>query len=298
MHHYGAYLGVFTMHNPANQSALIFTDLDGSLLDHDSYSFEPAKNLLLELESAAIPVIPITSKTFAEVKKLRIKLGNQHPFIVENGAAIAIPKNYFSRPPEGCYEVADFWIVANSQPRNQWCELLAQQAQEFAGEFETFTSIFAAKGAAGIKEITGLSLEQAELSNQRDFSEPIHWLGSEQRKQAFIEKLTAAGGTLLQGGRFLALGGKVDKGCALLQLTELYQQFKALPQIHTLAIGDSGNDISMLEAATSAIIIRSKTHPAPSLSREHNLIKSTAYGPDGWAQSVSLWYTNFLEIGS
>ncbi|MGB2374896.1 MAG: HAD hydrolase family protein, partial [Porticoccaceae bacterium] len=74
------------MHNPANQSALIFTDLDGSLLDHDSYSFEPAKNLLLELESAAIPVIPITSKTFAEVKNLRIKLGNQHPFIVENGA--------------------------------------------------------------------------------------------------------------------------------------------------------------------------------------------------------------------
>ena len=286
------------MHNPANKSALIFTDLDGSLLDHDSYSFEPAKNLLLELESAAIPVIPITSKTFAEVKNLRIKLGNQHPFIVENGAAIAIPVYYFSSMPKDCYEKSGFWILANSQPRDHWNTLLEENSQEFDGEFETFSTIYKTKGAEGIQEITGLSLDQAELSNQRDFSEPIHWVGSEQRKQAFIKKLTAAGGTLLQGGRFLALGGKVDKGCALLQLTELYQQFKALPQIHTLAIGDSGNDISMLEAATSAIIIRSKTHPAPSLSREHDLIKSTAYGPDGWAQGVSLWYTNFLEIGS
>ena len=286
------------MHNPANKSALIFTDLDGSLLDHDSYSFEPAKNLLLELESAAIPVIPITSKTFAEVKNLRIKLGNQHPFIVENGAAIAIPVYYFPSMPKDCYEKSGFWILANSQPRDHWNTLLEENSQEFDGEFETFSSIYKTKGAEGIQEITGLSLDQAELSNQRDFSEPIHWVGSEQRKQAFIKKLTAAGGTLLQGGRFLALGGKVDKGCALLQLTELYQQFKALPQIHTLAIGDSGNDISMLEAATSAIIIRSKTHPAPCLSREHNLIKSTAYGPDGWAQGVSLWYTNFLEIGS
>ena len=136
------------------------------------------------------------------------------------------------------------------------------------------------------------------MSNQRDFSEPIHWLSSEQRKQAFIEKLTAAGGTLLQGGRFLALGGKVDKGSALLQLTELYQQFLSLAKIHTLAIGDSGNDISMLDAATSAILIRSNTHSAPRLRRDSNLITSHGVGPHGWAESVSFWLKNFLEIGS
>ena len=165
------------MHNPANKSALIFTDLDGSLLDHDSYSFEPVKNLLLELESAAIPVIPITSKTFAEVKNLRIKLGNQHPFIVENGAAIAIPVYYFPSMPKDCYEKSGFWILANSQPRDHWNTLLEENSQEFDGEFETFSSIYKTKGAEGIQEITGLSLDQAELSNQRDFSEPIHWVG-------------------------------------------------------------------------------------------------------------------------
>ena len=110
----------------AKSPALIFTDLDGSLLDHDSYSFEPAKRLLKNLESANIPVIPITSKTFAEVAVLRTILNNRHPFVVENGAAIAIPNKYFSSMPEDCYEKSGFWVIANSQPRQHWNKLLKE----------------------------------------------------------------------------------------------------------------------------------------------------------------------------
>ena len=73
---------------------LIFTDMDGSLLDHHSYSFKPAVEMLDKLEIQGIPVIPITSKTKAELLPLRKQLNNSHPFIVENGAAIYIPRNY------------------------------------------------------------------------------------------------------------------------------------------------------------------------------------------------------------
>lgn len=278
--------------------ALLYTDLDGSLLDHNTYNFEPTKYLLEKLENLNIPVIPSTSKTFAEVKSLRIDLNNRHPFIIENGAAIAIPKYYFSSMPEDCFNKSDFWIIANSQPRQHWNKLIEDNTADFKGEFETFTSIVKAKGSQGISDITGLNLKQAELSNKRDYSEPIHWLGTEARKQQFIQTLTSVGGTLLQGGRFLALGDKVDKGSALLQLTKIYQQHNLLPEIHTLAIGDSGNDISMLEAATSAIVIRSKTHSAPILTRNNNLQISENFGPEGWAETVSNWLTIFLEIGS
>jgi predicted mannosyl-3-phosphoglycerate phosphatase (HAD superfamily) len=176
--------------------------------------------------------------------------------------------------------------------------LIDNNTQDFESEFETFTSIVKEKGYQGISDITGLSLEQAELSNQRNYSESIQWLGSEARKQQFIQTLTSAGGTLLQGGRFLALGDKANKGSAFLQLTKLYQQFSLLPDIHTLAIGDSGNDISMLEAATSAIVIRSRTHSAPILTRNKNLQISDSFGSEGWTETVSSWLTNFLEIGS
>ena len=48
-------------------SYLIFTDLDGTLLDHFSYSHAPADQLIPVLQHAGIPIIINTSKTFAEV---------------------------------------------------------------------------------------------------------------------------------------------------------------------------------------------------------------------------------------
>lgn len=81
---------------------LIFSDLDGSLLDNDSYSHAAADALLAKLDQDEIPVILTTSKTRAEVEALRVELNNRHPFITENGAAVYIPQGYFSTKPEGC----------------------------------------------------------------------------------------------------------------------------------------------------------------------------------------------------
>jgi mannosyl-3-phosphoglycerate phosphatase family protein len=272
---------------------IVFTDLDGTLLDHYSYSFEAAIATLDKLERLGIPVIPITSKTFAEVSRLRDQLNNRHPFIVENGAAIAIPKNYFDTRLDSWIDMDDFWVCPNSKPRSHWNQLLSNNAQAFIGEYETFTSVVKHRGYQGLQEITGLNLAQAILSNERSYSEPIHWLGSDSSKQAFIKTLTNAGGTLLQGGRFLALGDAVDKGSTLLQLTEIYQTLGGFSGMHSLALGDSGNDVSMLEIADSAVIIRSQTHDTPALSRQDNLYVSNLYGPEGWAESVALWLKNF-----
>ncbi|MGB1289842.1 MAG: HAD-IIB family hydrolase [Porticoccaceae bacterium] len=272
---------------------IIFTDLDGTLLDHYSYSFEAAIPMLDKLEQLDIPVIPITSKTFAEVSRLRDQLNNRHPFIVENGAAIAIPKDYFDAHHDSWIDQGDFWICPNSKPRKHWNQLLSKNAEAFVGEYETFTSVVEHRGYQGLQEITGLNLAQAILSNERNYSEPIHWLGSDSSKQAFIKTLTNAGGTLLQGGRFLALGDAVDKGSTLLQLTEIYQTLGGFSGMHSLALGDSGNDVSMLEIANSAVIIKSQTHDTPALNRQDNLYVSNFYGPEGWAESVSLWLKNF-----
>lgn len=272
---------------------IIFTDLDGTLLDHYSYSFEAAIPMLDKLEQLDIPVIPITSKTFAEVSRLRDQLNNRHPFIVENGAAIAIPKDYFDAHHDSWIDQGDFWICPNSKPRKHWNQLLSKNAEAFVGEYETFTSVVERRGYQGLQEITGLNLAQAILSNERNYSEPIHWLGSDSSKQAFIKTLTNAGGTLLQGGRFLALGDAVDKGSTLLQITEIYQTLGGFSGMHSLALGDSGNDVSMLEIANSAVIIKSQTHDTPALNRQDNLYVSNFYGPEGWAESVSLWLKNF-----
>jgi mannosyl-3-phosphoglycerate phosphatase len=77
---------------------LVFTELDGTLLDHQTYSWDPARSALALLSRHKIPWMIVTSKTRAEVEVLRTELGNEHPFIVENGGAAFVPKGYFGFP--------------------------------------------------------------------------------------------------------------------------------------------------------------------------------------------------------
>lgn len=269
---------------------VIFTDLDGSLLDHHSYSFAPAANYLARLESQQIPVIAITSKTRTEVLAIRHQMANSHPFVIENGAAICIPKNYFTHCPERAVESGDYWVISNTEPRSQWLQILDRVGKPFVSEFQTFSSVCAEQGIEGLALLTGLTLEQARLAQQREYSESINWLGTKSRKAELIRRLHEAGAHLLQGGRFLSMGGNTDKGRALLQLQALYLQQQGKCQ--SLAIGDSANDISMLEAANSALIIRSPSHQMPSLERTENLYRSEANGPNGWVEGVSAWLKN------
>ncbi|MDA8781752.1 HAD-IIB family hydrolase [Porticoccaceae bacterium] len=269
---------------------VIFTDLDGSLLDHHSYSFAPAANYLARLESQQIPVIAITSKTRTEVLAIRQQMANSHPFVIENGAAICIPKNYFTHCPQRAVESGDYWVISNTEPRSQWLQILDRVGKPFVSEFQTFSSVCAEQGIEGLALLTGLTLEQARLAQQREYSESINWLGTKSRKAELIRRLHEAGAHLLQGGRFLSMGGNTDKGRALLQLQALYLQQQGKCQ--SLAIGDSANDISMLEAANSALIIRSPSHQMPSLERTENLYRSEANGPNGWVEGVSAWLKN------
>lgn len=76
---------------------LVFTDLDGTLLDHDTYSFDAALPALRLLEKENIPLVINTSKSRGEIEMYRSLLGNRHPFVSENGGGIFIPDGYFSR---------------------------------------------------------------------------------------------------------------------------------------------------------------------------------------------------------
>jgi HAD superfamily hydrolase (TIGR01484 family) len=75
---------------------LVFSDLDGTFLDHDTYSYEKAKNSLELIKKREIPLIFCTSKTRREIEYWREKIGNKDPFISENGGGIFIPRSYFS----------------------------------------------------------------------------------------------------------------------------------------------------------------------------------------------------------
>jgi len=265
-----------------SQKVLVLTDLDGSLLDHFSYSFSPAEPLLSLFKEAAVPVIPVTSKTRAELVALRRELNNQEPFIVENGAAVFIPQHYFASPPSGSVPVDEFYCYQFSKSRDYWISLLAEQRPAFRSEFETFSSM----GIEGIQEATGLSENAARLADMREFSEPVRWLGSDARKEIFVKTLREAGATVLQGGRFLHVTGDCNKGSALQWLYRQYQGFAPDRSFLTIAAGDSDNDVDMLQVADCAVVIRSPVHPPPAVEHSNSYL-SDKTGPEGWVEGVS-----------
>lgn len=270
-----------------NDSLLVFSDLDGSLLDHVDYSWSSAQPALQKLQQAQIPLIFNTSKTLPEVIELRSALANPHPFICENGAAIYIPKAYFAAQPKSTSNCTiagqDFWYCQIGETRDYWQKLLLEAAPDHS----VYRS-FAQLGKEQIARATGLSIQQSANANQRKASEVIHWLGNSQEQRNFISSLQNHGAQILQGGRFLhLLSPKANKGSAMQWLTAQYQQSNA-NTLFTVAIGDSANDIPMLEISDYAIVIRRHSIPSLILMREDtiNIYTSDSIGSLGWNNSL------------
>ena len=72
----------------SNTNILIFTDLEGSLLNHNNFDFKEIKGFILSCISKGIKIIPNTSKTHTEINIFFDQLGQRLPFVCENGAAI------------------------------------------------------------------------------------------------------------------------------------------------------------------------------------------------------------------
>ncbi|MBU2870643.1 HAD-IIB family hydrolase [Colwellia sp. E2M01] len=273
---------------------IIFSDLDGTLLDHYTYQSIAASETLAQLKSADIPVILNTSKTYAELETIIQDLQLDTPFIIENGAAVYIPIGTFASQPDDTKVVGKYWVKSFCLPVAHWLSLLSTEGKKFSGNFQGFSAMSESELAL----LTGLSIEDAERAKQRQYGEPIQWLGDEETKDVFINHMIDLGANVVQGGRFLHLGGYCDKGQAMLWLAEQYlehyiacssaanQSHVVTPSLCTIALGDGENDTAMLEAADIAVQIKSPVHDFPSLHRQKMTTQTSLYGPEGWAEAI------------
>lgn len=267
------------MHN----HPVIFSDLDGTLLDHYTYSSKPAAGLLTLLKAKNIPVIANTSKTREELLTIRLELGNNDPFIVENGSAVYLPQGIFKKLPDEVKRVDDkLFCRVFSRRRQYWLEILNDLPAGIRSQFRGFSTMT----IQDIQSETGLQHEPATRAAAREFGEPLLWTGSEEKKKELMAIVWNAGGQVLAGGRFLHVGDRIDKGEAMQWLHGLYQEHNPDKQIFTIALGDSPNDVAMLESADYAIVIASPVHSPPQLRRAKGLVYSEKYGPEGWNEEI------------
>ena len=255
------------------QQLIIFTDLDGTLLDHHDYSWAAAKPALQKLQELAIPVIICTSKTAAEVQQLHQELQLTTPYIVENGAGII-----FSAKNSDLKETAHFF----GRPYTELTHLVRQLRNDKGYRFVGFNDF----SVADVCAETGLDENSAALAKQRLFSEPIRWDDTPAALANFRNDLVAHKLQLLRGGRFYhILDAKADKGTAVHWLTKYYRQQHPDQRWFSVALGDGPNDQAMMEASDLAVIIPSQSGVAPE-PRYGKILHAKKPGPTGWNQAI------------
>ena len=255
----------------AGRAVMVFTDLDGTLMDHETYDVAPAKPALDALAARSIPVVPVTSKTRAELRPLMAQLGLSGAAIAENGAVIV--------NAEGAADTAD--------TREKIAMALDALPKNIRGAMMCFCDMEIEQIAAA----TGLTHADAARAAVREASEPFMWQGdgtpASMPAKMLGETLEKFNLRLTRGGRFFHIVPPRDKAAAV---NALLSEQRPRPQ--SWALGDGPNDVSMLLAADRGALIANRHVDTPALLPDsHNLYMSRASGPAGWHEAITAFLT-------
>ncbi len=265
-------------------SIVVCTDLDGTLLDHDSYSFNAAKPTLEFIRNNQIPLIFTTSKTAIEVEELCKNTNFFHPFIAENGGLLSIPENYFSDQ-----ETTNKYIKhVIGKSRKEINHALHNLSLSYS--FKSFNDM----SNEELVKHTGLKPYQALYANQRDSTEPLLWLDDPTKLKAFAAQLEEHGLRLISGGRFHHVMGAHDKATTMTILLKEFKNYNNT-EITSIALGDSPNDIKMLQTSDYGIVIPNPHAPKMCIDNHANLRVAEHPGPQGWNDSLLTLLKELIE---
>ena len=296
---------------------IIFTDLDGTLLDRVTYSYDKSLAGINMLKRRGVPMIFCSAKTRAEQQVYRTDMGVSHPFIVENGGAIFIPQNYFPFPFSYHKKVDNLLGIELGSPYEEIRRLLNEVRAKGGFHFRGFGDM----NVEEVAQATGLTIELARLAKQREYSETLvianpslpvilrernvvaQFIGrlclinqattagcanqshvaSGEIDEA-LRQIKAVGLNWTPGGRFYDVLAANDKGKAVNILVDLYRRMWG--EVETIGLGDSLNDLPMLSAVDLPILVQKKDGNWEEINLPR-LRKVQGVGPEGWSRAIT-----------
>ncbi len=272
---------------------IVFTDLDGTLLDYYTYSFEASKEGIELLRSHRVPLIFCTSKSYAEVIHFREETGNTSPFIVENGGAIYIPR-------EQVEQFKPFMQTGRLKQSGDYAAL------ELGADYATLRRVFEQMKKAFGNSVTGfgdMSVEEvsrslnlaprlAAMAKVRRHDEPF--ILRDPSLLESIQQLTRQNGLkVYPGTRFYHLMGNTDKGVAVKELMSLYK--KVYGTIVSAAIGEGKNDEPMLRQVDVPFLVQKPGGSFTDVTLDR-ITRIDAVGPHGFTRAVKALLNRSMKL--
>lgn len=250
----------------------VFSDLDGTILDHYTYSYKEALPGINLLKKKGAPLVLVSSKTFAEMKDLHRELGLSYPFIFEGGNGIGYPgrnrDNDYSPVVTG---IETGILLIKMDLLRKAVEIPIIPLYEMSRE--------------EIMKRTGLSLKSAALAKERLSSIPFIPASPQQidinkaNSRLFKDNLM-----ITKGGRFYHFSSvDSDKGKAVRKIIEQLKSEKTADLI-SVGIGDSENDLPMLAVVDMPFLVRK--YDGSAIKTGINVRITEGRGPAGFTEAV------------
>ncbi|MDD5778041.1 MAG: HAD hydrolase family protein, partial [Candidatus Thermoplasmatota archaeon] len=238
-----------------------------------TYSCAPAEPALHLPHKHHLPLVCCTSKTRAEIEYWREEMHNWHPFVSENGGGIFIPNRYFDPPLPPHQSLDGYQVIVLGTPVEHLRTVMQDLQERYA--VRSFLQMSPEEVAADAR----LPPQQARRAVQRDFDIPFKILDKEQ-ESTVLREIERQGLRHVRGGRYHHLTGDSDKGRAVAILIELYRCHYG--GVVTIAVGDSENDLPMLERVDRGYLVQRPDGTYASPDFQH----AAGGGPWGWAWVV------------
>ena len=258
----------------ANHKVLIFTDLDGSLLDRDTFKFDKILQYIKDLISKGIFIIPNSSKTKNEIDSFNKELDEDLPFIVENGAAIYNLNLINASFPEKISlsrEISEILDIFNNKI-----------SKKYKSKCKFIKNLTSDKQL----QIFGQSKEKVKLAMKREYSIPLLYDGSKAEKIDLIKSVNNAGLSLHEGGRLINLCDKISKSQAMKHVVKIFKKISK-EELITVGVGDNFNDLDMLKNSNIPCLVFNDKFTMDKINI-NNCLVSKKPAPEGWEEVVKL----------
>ena len=254
---------------------MFMTDLDGTLLGHEDFSFAAIRSGIHDLLRAGIMLVPNSSKTRREIDAFCSELGTPLPFICENGAAL-VNRRLMDLPPAS--DGSDVVGVAPDRLMTLWDRHVDSTLRRHCHFLSELTE---AEQAWHL----GLRGPALKLAMTRDYSAPFVFSGTE-TDFCDVRRQAADGGLAIQrGGRVCNLSARHGKAGFNAGLRTEYRA--ASRDLIIVGFGDSENDIDMLEDSDIACVVpRPGSPPLTLAAPPPTVITAQQTAPEGWLEAA------------
>ena len=250
---------------------LIFTDLDGSILDRDTFKFDQIKQYMKKVLNSGILIIPNSSKTESEIVEFNQELGENLAYISENGSVINGLNLLNSNFPNK---------IILSREKKELVEIFKNKVPENLQRKCKFISNLNKKDQINI---FGLGETKLKYALDRKYTEPFLFEGSKNEKKDLTKILKKNSLTIQEGGRVINLCDNVNKVKSMNKILKIYKKIES--NIEVIAVGDNYNDLDMLKNSDLPCLVFNDQFKEDQINID-NLIISNRPSPEGWADVI------------